>query len=167
MEFTKITPEDITDNMFKAISKDWMLITAGGADGLNTMTASWGSTGQLWGKNVATCYIRPTRYTLGFMEENDYYTLSFYNEKYRKQLNICGTQSGRDIDKVKATGFTPVYANCGAPYFEEARLVLVCRKLYVDEFKPENFVMKSIDKWYPEKDYHKVFIGEILEVLKK
>ena len=167
MEFKKITPEDITDNMFKAISKDWMLITAGNTDGLNTMTASWGSVGQLWGKNVATCYIRPTRYTLGFMEENNYYTLSFYSEEYRKQLNICGTQSGRDIDKVKATGFTPVYAGCGAPYFEEARLVLVCRKLYTDEFKPENFNIKSFDNWYPDKDYHKVFIGEILEVLKK
>ena len=84
MEFKKITPEDITDNMFKAISKDWMLITAGNADGLNTMTASWGSVGQLWGKNVATCYIRPTRYTLGFMEENNYYTLSFYSEECLK-----------------------------------------------------------------------------------
>ena len=168
MEFTSIKPTDITDNMFKAISQDWMLVTAGNKEGFNTMTASWGSVGELWGKFITYCYIRPTRYTLGFMEDNDCYTLSFYGEEYRKQLNICGSKSGRDIDKVKATGFTPAFAACGAPYFQEARLVLVCRKLYVDDIKPENFQVKNLDQqWYPDKDYHRVFIGEILEVLKK
>ena len=167
MGFIKTAPTEITDNVFKAIGKDWMLVTAGDREGLNMLTASWGGVGVLWGKPVVTCYIRPTRYTLAFLEEKDCFTLSFYEEHYRPQLNLCGTKSGRDIDKVRETGFTPAFAECGAPYFQEARLVLVCRKLYEDELRPENFVDKDVDKWYPDKDYHKVFIGEILEVLKK
>ncbi|MGM9521186.1 MAG: flavin reductase family protein [Oscillospiraceae bacterium] len=168
MEFTRIQPTEITDNMIKSISQDWMLITAGDSGKLNTMTASWGGVGELWGKHVAFCFVRPTRYTYGFMEQGDYYTLSFYDEKFRKQLQLCGSKSGRDVDKVKACGFGTEKAECGAPYFKEARLVLVCKKLYTDDIKPENFTDKTLDeKWYPEKDYHKVYVGEILEVLKK
>jgi flavin reductase (DIM6/NTAB) family NADH-FMN oxidoreductase RutF len=167
MSFTKISPEELEGNVFDLIGEKWMLITAGNEEKLNTMTASWGNMGVLWGKPVTTCFIRPTRYTLEFMEREDYYTLSFYGEKYRKQLSICGSDSGRDVDKVKKTGFKPVFADCGAPYFKEAELVLVCRKLYVDDIKPENFTDKKLDNWYPDKDYHRVFIGEIVEVLRK
>jgi flavin reductase (DIM6/NTAB) family NADH-FMN oxidoreductase RutF len=167
MEFTKISPEEINENTFKLIGKDWMLITAGNAESFNTMTASWGGLGVLWGKKVSFCFVRPGRHTFGFMESGDYYTLSIYGEEYRKQLMFCGRNSGRDVDKVKETGFTPAFADCGAPYFDEANLVLVCKKIYADDFKPELFIDKSIEKEYPEKDYHRMYIGEIVEVLKK
>lgn len=167
MGFKKIAPQDISENTFKLIGTDWMLITAGDKTGFNTMTASWGGLGVLWRKNVSFCYVRPTRHTFGFMESGDYYTLSFYGEEYRQQLTFCGTKSGRDVDKVKETGFTPAFADCGAPYFEEASLVLVCRKLYSDVFRPENFKDAAIEKEYPNKDYHTTYIGEIVEVLKK
>ncbi len=168
MDFTRIAPTEITDNMFKAIGKDWMLVAAGDREKMNMLTASWGGAGILWGKPVTFCFIRPTRYTLGFMERGGYYTLSFFEEGYREALNLCGTKSGRDIDKVEATGLTPVYAPCGVPYFQEARLVLVCRKLYEDELKHECFLDQELDdSVYPQRDYHKVFVGEIIEVLKK
>jgi len=167
MEFKKILPEDIQGNIFDMINKKWMLITAGDSEGFNTMTASWGGAGILWSLPVSMCFVRPTRYTYEFMEKGEYYTLSFYGEEYRKQLNLCGTKSGRDIDKVKETGFTPRFADCGAVYFDEAELVLVCKKLYYNDLDPKLFLDPGIEKHYPIKDYHREYIGEIIEVLKK
>ena len=126
--FKEISPNEIRDNPFKLIGKDWMLVTAGDKSKFNTMTASWGGVGILWNKPVAFTFIRPQRYTFEFTEQGEYYTLSFFDEEYRKALNFCGTKSGRDYDKVKETGLTPVFSE-DAPYFGEAKLVLVCKKL--------------------------------------
>ena len=120
----EISPYELNDNIFKTIGKDWTLVTAGTEDKYNTMTASWGSVGIMWNKPVAFTFIRPQRYTYEFIENNEYYTLSVYGEEYRKALTLCGTKSGRDIDKAKETGLTPVFKE-KAPYFEQARLVLV------------------------------------------
>ena len=165
--FEKIDPKALDQNVFSLIGDQWMLITAGTKDQCNTMTASWGGLGILWGKPVATVYIRPQRYTLEFVEREDTFTLCFFREEYRKALALCGSKSGRDVDKVKECGFTVATAE-GAPYFEEADLVLVCKKSYWQDMDPTHFLDREIDgKWYPEKDYHRIFIGEILEVLKK
>ncbi|WP_302496012.1 flavin reductase family protein [uncultured Flavonifractor sp.] len=165
--FEKIDPKALDQNVFSLIGDQWMLITAGTKDQCNTMTASWGGLGVLWGKPVATVYIRPQRYTLEFVEREDTFTLCFFGEGYRKALALCGSKSGRDMDKVKECGFTVATAE-GAPYFEEADLVLVCKKSYWQDMDPTHFLDGEIDsKWYPEKDYHRIFIGEILEVLRK
>lgn len=167
MGFEKINAKEIEGNAFKMIDDDWFLITGGDSSGFNTMTARWGTFGTLWGKSITECYLRPQRYTLEFMEKCDYYTLSFYDEKYRPQLAVCGAKSGREIDKVRATGFTPAFADCGAVYFEEASLVIVCKKIYVTDLNPENMSQAFIDKWYPEHDFHRIYMGEVIEVLKK
>lgn len=165
--FEKIDPKALDQNVFSLIGDQWMLITAGNQDQCNTMTASWGGLGVLWGKPVATVYIRPQRYTLEFVEREDTFTLCFFGEQYRKALALCGSKSGRDVDKVKECGFTVATAE-GAPYFEEADLVLVCKKAYWQDMDPTHFLDGEIDsKWYPGKDYHRIFIGEIVEVLRK
>ena len=165
--FEKIDPKALDQNVFSLIGDQWMLITAGTREACNTMTASWGGLGMLWGKPVATVYIRPQRYTLEFVEREDTFTLCFFGEEYRKALALCGSKSGRDMDKVKECGFTVATAE-GAPYFDEADLVLVCKKSYWQDMDPTHFLDGEIDsKWYPEKDYHRIFIGEILEVLRK
>ena len=162
VEQFKVEPKEIKDNPFKIIGSDWMLITAGDMNSFNTMTAAWGGLGVLWHKNVCYTYIRPTRYTYEFMEKNDNFTVSFFEESYRKTLNFCGTNSGRDVDKVKETGLTPVEDPSGSIYFEEARLVLVCKKLYFQDLDRNNFLDPGIEKHYPEKDYHRLYVGEIL-----
>jgi flavin reductase (DIM6/NTAB) family NADH-FMN oxidoreductase RutF len=167
MPLVKFNHEELTENVFKLIGDRWMLITAGDRDGFNTMTASWGGLGVLWGMPVATCYIRPHRYTYGFMEKGQYYTLSFYPESFRKQLAICGTKSGRDIDKVKECGFTPAFTPEGAVYFEEAELVLVCKKIYFADFDPGHFLDVRIAEQYHPDDYHRMYIGEIVGAYKK
>lgn len=161
---TKIDPKSIVTNPFQAIGTQWMLVTAGTAEACNTMTASWGGVGIMWGKPVATAYIRPQRYTKTFLDREDCFTLSFLPEQYRKELSYCGTVSGRDEDKIAHCGFTVKAAECGAPYFEEAELVLVCRKLYRQSMKPECFIdVSQEERWYPDKDYHDMYIAEIVE----
>jgi flavin reductase (DIM6/NTAB) family NADH-FMN oxidoreductase RutF len=163
--FREIAPESIKDNVFKLIDKDWMLITAGTIDAWNTMTASWGGLGILWNKSVAFCFVRPTRHTYGFMEKHDRFTLSFFEEEWRDALNLCGTRSGRDTDKAKETGLKPVSGAQGTVHFEQARMVLECRKLYFQDISPERFLDPSIDKNYPNKDYHRMYVGEVLRCL--
>lgn len=161
--FTKIEPSEIQSNPFKLVGADWMLITAGPSDVYNTMTASWGGMGVFWNRNVIWCVIRPQRYTYEFMEKADTFTLSFFDEEYRDALVLCGTKSGRDIDKAAATGLTPVDGNLeDTTAFKEARLVIECRKIYFQDLVPKNFVDPSIDENYPQKDYHRMYFGEII-----
>lgn len=162
-----IDPKALDQNVFSLIGDRWMLITAGTADRCNTMTASWGGLGVIWGAPAATCYIRPQRYTKEFVDREDYFTLAFFGEESRKALQLCGSRSGRDIDKVKECGFTVRAAECGAPYFQEAELVLVCRKRFAQPMDPACIPQEIKTKWYPEKDYHTLYIGEIVEVLVK
>ena len=156
-----IKPDSISDNVFKLLSSDWMLVTAGNLKAYNTMTASWGGFGVLWNKNVCWCVIRPQRYTYGFMEKTDRFTLSFFDKKYREALKICGTKSGRNIDKVAEAGLTPMETESTAVYFEEARLVIECQKIYYQDIDPTHFLESWIHDEYPQKDYHRLYLGEI------
>jgi flavin reductase (DIM6/NTAB) family NADH-FMN oxidoreductase RutF len=162
-----MAPENMQDNVFKLIGSDWMLITAGDLKAFNMMTASWGGCGVLWNKNICWCVIRPQRYTLTFMEKSGYFTLSFFEEKYRKELEYCGSHSGKDVDKIKKTGLTPATTNFGNIYFNEARLVVECKKIYFQDINPKNFIDASIEQNYPAKDYHRMYIGEIVSCFKK
>lgn len=159
-----IKPSELNENIFNAIGKDWMLVTAGSEEKLNTMTISWGGAGILWNKPVAFTFIRPQRYTYEFLENNEYYTMSVYPEEYRAALKLCGTVSGRDVDKVKETGLTPVFTQ-EAPYFEQARLVLVCRKLYAQDLNEQSIIVDSIKGNYNGDDYHRMYVSEIVKVL--
>ena len=111
--FKKIGVKELGGNVFELIGDKWMLITGGDKTGFNTITASWGGLGVLWQKAVAFCFVRPSRYTRKFMDDGNCYSLSFYGEKYRDMLNLCGSKSGREIDKVKEAGLTPCFAECG------------------------------------------------------
>jgi flavin reductase (DIM6/NTAB) family NADH-FMN oxidoreductase RutF len=166
-EFLTVDPSTLSDNPFELIGKDWMLITAGTRDGFNTMTASWGGVGVLWARNVCFCFIRPGRHTRKFMESSDLFTLSFFDESHRDALTYCGSHSGRDKDKVKETGLTPVFGD-GGVYFAESRLVFCCRKLYHHDIDPARLTDLTIDgNHYPLKDYHRMYVGEIVSCLKR
>lgn len=167
MAFREIDVKSIKENPFTLIGSDWMLITAGDEKKHNTMTASWGGVGILWNKPVSTVYIRPQRYTLEFVENSPFYSLCFFDEEYRQALNFCGTKSGRDYDKDKETGLTPLFDR-EAPYYQQAKLVLICRKLYRQDMELESFLVKDVlEKNYPAKDLHRIFIGEIVTALER
>lgn len=167
MGFKEIAVEELQFNPFTKIGKEWMLVTAGDETNHNTMTASWGGLGVMWGKNIVNVYIRPQRYTKEFVDANETFTLSFYDETYRKALSICGSKSGRDCDKEAEAGLTPCYVD-GTTAFEEANLIFVCKKQYHQEMKPDCFdAIENDGKWYPEKDYHVMYMAEIVKVLVK
>ncbi len=170
-----IRPEAIQDNTFKMIGKDWMLVTACtkkiSEDGNivtgrpNTMTASWGGLGVLWNKNVATIYLRPTRYTKEIIDSTDTFSLSVLSEKFKTALDYCGSHSGRDEDKFKASKLDVEYMN-GTPWIKQARLVLFCQKLYAQELDPYSFVDEKLcNQNYRKNDFHTMYIAEITKVL--
>ncbi len=162
----EIAAESLSFMPFHKISKEWMLISAGSPEKCSTMTASWGGFGVMWGKNVSAITIRPQRHTLAFLEKNECYTLSFFDEKYRSALNYCGSHSGGENQKIAEAGLTLVPGST-VPVFQEASLTLVCRKLYRQPMDPAGLDKADSEKWYPNKDYHILFVGEILKALEK
>jgi flavin reductase (DIM6/NTAB) family NADH-FMN oxidoreductase RutF len=164
--FTEIPVTDLHDNPFRLIGREWMLVTAGTLDSHNTMTASWGTLGHLWERDVAICYVRPQRHTYGFMERSGVYTLSFFDETWRKALEYCGSHSGRDVDKMAQTGLTPFATPGAAVAFEQARVILECRKVYAGDIGEAGFVDRAVmDHVYPNRDFHRFYVGEVLRVL--
>ena len=161
--FTPCRIKLLEGNLFSMLDDEWMLITAGTKKSFNTMTASWGGFGILWNKPAAFIFIRPQRHTLGFVDREDFFTLSFFEEKYRDILSFCGSRSGREVDKVAETGLVPLETRNGAIYFEQAKLILECSKLYRDKIRPENFMVRELEKnIYRQKDYHFVYVAEIV-----
>lgn len=161
-----IDPAALSLNPFTLIGKDWALLTAGDGTGFNPMTVSWGNMGVMWNKNIVTVYVRPQRYTKEFIDRSDKFTLSFFEESMRPALKLCGSKSGRDLNKVEATGLTPIFED-GTTCFAEAKLVLECKKIYQDKIRPEGFLVPYIKDCYPQEDYHIIYMGEILKVLTK
>ena len=166
--FKEFNIKDLNENIFRMIDDEWMLITAGSKEKHNMMTASWGFMGIMWHKPCVMAAVRPQRYTMQFIEKEDYYTVSFYGEN-KKIHGVCGKLSGRDIDKTKECNLTPVvHEETGAVYFEEARMVLICKKHQSQQLEEKGFVSNEIiDKVYPTKDYHNMIIGEIVTALIK
>ncbi len=167
MGFIKKDIKQLEGNPFAQIGEQWFLITAGTPENYNTMTASWGFMGVMWGAPSFICAVRTNRHTFSFMEENDVYTLCFFDETYRKALQFCGTKSGRDYDKAKETGLTPIVVD-GVPAFEEASRIIVCKKRYAEMMKQDAFIEQATyDRWYGTDPLHKQYIGEILAVYEK
>ena len=164
--YKKIKPEDIEPNLIKLVEKEWMLVTAGTGEKINTMTANWGGMGYLWNRPVVFIFIRPERYTYEFVENNESFTLTFFDEKYRNSLDICVTKSGRDCDKIAEASLTPLFSSEGNPAFEEAGMILECKKLYAGMLRDEEFLDTHIlSAAYGLKgNLHKLYIAEIKSV---
>jgi len=156
--------KELQINPFQMLNKEWALVAAGTAENFNAMTISWGSMGVLWNKPTITIYVRPQRYTKEFIDNEEYFTVSFFKSNYKKALNTLGTKSGRDLDKIKEAGLTTTFTN--SVIFNEAYLTFVCKKSYCQRMDPINFIDETVDAtWYPQKDHHFTYHGEIVEVL--
>ena len=172
MAFQEVSPFELQMNPMEMVAKQWMLVTAGDQKaGYNTMTASWGHFGSIWGHSgglpTSVIFVRPQRYTKEFVDREPLYSLCFFPPEYKKALGYLGTHSGRDSDKVSEAGLTPVFGE-GYTYFEEAKLVFVCRKLYQAPVLEEGFHDKALmEDCYPRKDFHDLYVGEIVKVLVK
>lgn len=164
-EFEPFDWRSFQENVSGLLAEEWMLITPGVMGSWNTMTASWGGFGYLWNMDAAFVFVRPSRHSFGFMEKAEGFTLSFFERKYRKALDLCGSRSGRDTDKAKAAGISPRAFSVGGSAqrvgFEEARLVLSCRKIYSQDLDAKRFIDPGIARNYPKGDVHRLYAGAI------
>lgn len=166
MPLTQIDVKTIELNPFTLMDEDWMLITAGDAQACNTMTASWGGLGELWNEDVATIYVRPQRYTKTFLDAKDTFSCCFFDERFREMMRYCGRVSGRDEDKIQKAGLHVLYDEADTPYFEEARMVLLCQKIYCAPLDPKGIVVPAYDQnYYADQDYHTMYVGKVQKVL--
>ena len=143
---------------------DWALVTAGDISNHNSMTISWGEMGTLWNKAVVTIYIKPCRYTHSFIEDNDYFVVSFYSEEYRNALSIMGSTSGRDINKDEVSKLTP-YEHKEVTLYKEAKLSIICKKIYQNDLNINFIPKEAIDRHYKEEAPHTMYIGEVVEII--
>ena len=166
MTFIESNYREIPDNVFKLIGREWMLLTSGTKENYNMMTASWGGLGILWMKPVCFIFVRPSRYTYEFLEKNDQFSIGFFTEEQKPILNLCGSKSGREINKMKDVELTPV-EDSDTVYFEESRMVFICKKIYHHDINDENFVSPVREDIYKEGDFHRMYICEITKCLLK
>ena len=167
MSFERININELEFSPTKAIGENWGILTGTDSEGCNSMTVSWGSIGVLWSKPCVFAFVRPGRYTYKFMENGEYFSLATMPAGYHKKMAVFGSKSGRDCDKYKESGFTIGDEN-GVKYPEEAEMVFICKKIAAGDVSPEWFIDDTIDsKNYPKKDYHRMYVGEIITVLKK
>lgn len=159
-------PIDVLEmNPFTKIGKEWALVTAGNKSKCNTMTVSWGGVGVLWGKNVIYIFIRDSRYTKEFIDNGDFFSISFLDNAYRDALNYCGAHSGRDVDKFEEAGLTPAFRH-SIPYPDEANFVILCKKMAAVPITEDSFTDSSISKkWYADGDMHTMYVGEIIDLM--
>jgi flavin reductase (DIM6/NTAB) family NADH-FMN oxidoreductase RutF len=170
MNLKPIAVKDFAPRIFHLFDDQWLLLACGdfGKKHFNAMTISWGSMGIMWNRPFVQVVVRPTRYTLEFMNQYDSFTVSAFGESHRNALNLLGSRSGRDGDKIAASELTPVASQkVAAPSFAEAELVLECRKLFWQDIDHSHFVDAGIEKHYPKKDYHRMFFGEVVEIFGK
>lgn len=160
--YKRIDADKIPGNIIKLLN-DWTLITSGN-DIANPMTASWGGLGQLWEQSVAFCFINPTRYSISTMDEGEVYTISFYTEAYKDALKYCGSKSGRNEDKIKGSGLTPLKMPSGATAFSEAWMIIECKKILAQPISADAVIDKNIAKRWSKDGYHKMYVGQILNV---
>ena len=157
---------ELNVDIFSILDKKWALLTAGTKDYFNSMTISWGGMGTIWGKPVVTTYVRTSRYTHEFMDDNEYFTLSFYPDEKKNILGVFGSKSGRDIDKMNYEGLTLKEAG-NSITFEEAEITLVCKKLFKQRLDEANMPKDIVDSFYKEDAPHDMYIGEVVDIIKK
>lgn len=163
--FQEVSPEYMECNPFEKIGKEWMLVTSGDKEKANTMTASWGGMGVMWGKNVVYIVIRQSRYTKEFIDKSGTFSLSFLGEKHRNMLKYLGSVSGRTEDKIKEAGVELNYQD-GVPFVDQGNLILICRVMSATDIRPDDFIEAGLDDtWYKDKDYHTLYIAEITKIM--
>ncbi|MHB9027036.1 MAG: flavin reductase family protein [Armatimonadota bacterium] len=164
MDKHPIPIEQLDLQPFTAFGSGGILLVCGEDVGhANPMTIGWGTFGIMWGRPVAVVMVRPTRYTWEFITRAPDFTVNWMPEEWAQALQVCGTKSGRDLDKFAATGMTPVAgAAVNSPVIAESILTLECRTIYRTDLVAEQMLDNTLQRLYPAKDFHGIFAGEIV-----
>lgn len=158
---------ELNVDIFSVLDKGWALLTAGDSMAhFNTMTVSWGMMGTFWGKPAATVYVRDSRYTLEFMKDSQYFTLTMFDEDKKPDLGILGSKSGRDGNKIAETSLHAKKLEHGVG-FEEAKVTLILKKIYMQQMDMNAMPKEILDQIYPNGDDHNMFIGEVVDIIRR
>jgi len=167
--FKQISPEEIFDNVFTLVGKEFFVITAGKEDHYNSMIGSGGGLGMLFRKPVTWCLLRADRYTLELIQKERTYTISYFPDEYKEQTLFLGSKSGRTSGKMKEVELTGVETPSGDISFKEARLIIECRLTQITTPDPGDFFTQEAreyisEAYKEENDYRKYVFGEITHV---
>ena len=159
----KIDVNEIIDMQpFTTLGNDGVLIVGGDQNNSNPMTISWGFFGIMWGMPVAIVAVRSTRYTYEFMNKVNEFTINWLKDENKNALMICGTQSGRDIDKYAESNITPIESDeVVTPSIKESKLVLECKTVFTTDLENGNFLDENVRAMYVD-DFHKLYFGKIV-----
>lgn len=165
MERKIISVDELQLNLFNSEFRRGALLIAGDQQNSNLMTVSWGFSGTMWNKPTWVAVVRPTRYSAGLLRMNKFFAINFLSSQYREQLALCGTRSGRNLDKWAACGFSKMAGRTiPTPSIDCASLIIECRILHEQKLDASGFLLPEIESFYPQKDYHRMYFGEILHV---
>lgn len=167
--FNEISPEEMHDNVFTLVGKDFTVITAGKEEHFNSMLGSGGGLGLLFMKPTTWCILRADRYTLEIIQKEQTYTMSYFPHEYKEQILFLGSKSGRDSEKMKEVELTSIQTPSGDMSFKEARLIIECKLTALTTANPDDFYTQEtkdyINEAYKEANqYRKLVFGEITHV---
>lgn len=170
----QINPFDYAGDICKALPRGILLTTKRG-DEVNSMTIGWGTIGIDWSIPVFIAYVRESRYTKQLLEENGEFTINVPMGDVDKDiLGICGTKSGRDMNKIEALGLhleEPM--SISVPGIRELPLTLECKVIYKQQQDLSAIPEKILKRYYPveddrlhpgsDRDYHIAYTAQILK----
>jgi len=164
-----ISPSDHVDRLFAALSNGGALLVVRGPDQrANPMTIGWGTIGQIWGRPMFLVLVRPSRYTFGLIEKADHFTVNVPDGDMERELEYCGTRSGRDGDKISACGLTALDGvTPGTTVIAQARYFYECRIVHKNDIVPGGFPDEIARHYYSGGDYHRVYFGEIVQAYRR
>lgn len=169
MSLHSIDLKTLPSELYEVFATRNALLTAGNRESCNTMTIGWCQVGRIWNKLACTVFVRPERYTYQFTEEQEYFTVSILPDDAKETMKVCGTKSGREMDKIKGCGLSVSYGVGDAPFFNEAEMVLVCKKIYVQDMDEtcvleQDLIMPFYGKY---GNWHRIYVGQIVEAYMK
>ena len=167
MAYVSVDPGEFTFAPFREIGENWGILTGQSEAGFNSMTVSWGAAGVLWSKPSVIVFVRPQRFTYGFLNDGDRFSLALMPPGFQKKIAVFGSKSGRDTDKYAVSGLEALVWD-GVRFCSEAETVFICKKAGAGDFTADWFADQgTMEEHYPNRDFHRMFIGEIETILKK
>jgi flavin reductase (DIM6/NTAB) family NADH-FMN oxidoreductase RutF len=152
----------VAGKAMKQIEDNGAFLTVQSGDALNIMTIGWASMGFIWGRPVLTVLVRASRHTFGIIERTPEFTMSVPLAGMKKELEICGTQSGRKVDKLKKCGLKILPGvKVSTPVLDIPGIHFECRKVYASAMDPARLI-DACKHLYPGKDFHTIYFGEIV-----
>ena len=122
-----------------------VMVTAADREGKsNSITIAWTGT-VCTNPPMAYISVRPERYSYGMLKETGEFVINLTTEKLVRATDYCGVKSGRDTDKWKETGLTPIPAQeVNVPLIKESPVNIECRVSEIRELGSHHMFLARV-----------------------